>query len=69
MRNSCLTKRFGHSTLLRMPVEAFYFEFLFFYVPCFYAPAHVRVLYLKNLSGPHPENFKGSGISSRLEEH
>jgi hypothetical protein len=52
-----------------MPVEAFYFEFLFFYVPCFYTLAHARILYLKNLPGPHSGNYKGSGIPSRLKEH
>ena len=69
MRNAFLTKIFGHSTLLHMPVWSFFFEFLFFYVPYFYTPAHTKVLYLKNLSGPHPENFTGSRISSRLKEH
>jgi hypothetical protein len=38
-------------------------------VHCFYTHAHGRILYLNNLSGPHPENFTGSGISSRLKEH
>jgi hypothetical protein len=46
--------------------EAFSLNF-FFYVPCFYTPAHAKTLYLKNLSGPYPGNFTGSGISSRLK--
>jgi hypothetical protein len=44
-------------------------NFCFFYVPCFYTPAYARVLYLKKLSGPHPENFKGSRISSHFKKH
>jgi hypothetical protein len=38
-------------------------------VPYFYTLAQARILYLKNLSGSHPEKFKGSRISSLLKEH
>jgi hypothetical protein len=38
-------------------------------VPCFYTHAYARILYLNNLSVPHPGNFTGPGISSRLKEH
>jgi hypothetical protein len=69
MRNACLTKIFGHSTLFPMPVWSFFFEFLFFYVP-FFTPLPMPGFYTSEIYQDLIwKNFKGSRISSRLKEH